>query len=111
VGRARNFGRDHPPLIAYNIGALGRTSQVFNSILTAVTHPAITQLEERADGIARGYLRVVLILCGLSDRWMCYCSEDFYIYGENVAYSLSPAMHNAAHQHCGMGHTYSIPAA
>ncbi|KAJ5298033.1 hypothetical protein N7508_008282 [Penicillium antarcticum] len=96
---------DHPPLIAYNIGALGRTSQVFNSILTGVTHPAITRSEENEldpQITSRDAVRAL---------FQSYMLDPlkFYISGENVAYSLSPAMHNAAHQHCGMGHTYTIP--
>ncbi|KAJ5740061.1 hypothetical protein N7533_012845 [Penicillium manginii] len=46
TNRIRSMPGEHPPLIAYNIGRLGRTSQVFNSILTSVTHPAITRSEE-----------------------------------------------------------------
>ncbi|OQE41311.1 hypothetical protein PENCOP_c005G02807 [Penicillium coprophilum] len=103
--KIKSLPGDHPPLIAYNIGALGRTSQVFNSILTAVTHPAITQsAENKSDPqiTSRDAVRAL---------FQSYVLDPlkFYIYGENVAYSLSPAMHNAAHAHCGMGHTYSIP--
>ncbi|KAJ5957892.1 hypothetical protein N7501_012171 [Penicillium viridicatum] len=103
--KIRSLPGDHPPLIAYNIGALGRTSQVFNSILTAVTHPAITQSADNKHDpqiTSRDAVRAL---------FQSYVLDPlkFYIYGENVTYSLSPAMHNAAHQHCGMGHTYSIP--
>jgi shikimate 5-dehydrogenase/shikimate kinase/3-dehydroquinate dehydratase len=103
--KIRSMPGDHPPLIAYNIGALGRTSQVFNSILTTVTHPAITQSAENKHDpqiTSRDAVRAL---------FQSYMLDPlkFYIIGENVAYSLSPAMHNAAFQHCGMGHTYSIP--
>lgn len=104
--RIRSLPGTHPPLIAYNIGALGRTSQVFNSVLTSVTHPAITASHHEYDPTITSRDAVLAL-------FQSYMLDPlkFYISGENVAYSLSPAMHNAAYQHCGMGHTYSIPPA
>lgn len=101
--RIRSLPGTHPPLIAYNIGALGRTSQVFNSVLTAVTHPAITASHHEYDPTITSRDAVLAL-------FQSYMLDPlkFYISGENVAYSLSPAMHNAAYQHCGMGHTYGI---
>ncbi|KAJ5179025.1 hypothetical protein N7492_002235, partial [Penicillium capsulatum] len=96
---------EHPPLIAYNIGRLGRTSQVFNSILTGVTHPAITPLTENERDpkiTSRDAVRALFQSYVLDPLKFC-------ILGASVAYSLSPFMHNAAIQHCGMSHTYSIP--
>ncbi|KAJ5549711.1 Shikimate kinase [Penicillium sp. DV-2018c] len=103
--KIRSMPGNHPPLIAYNVGALGRTSQVFNTTLAAVTHPAITTSTENKHDpqiTSRDAVRAL---------FQSYMLDPlkFYIIGENVAYSLSPAMHNAAFQHCGMGHTYSIP--
>lgn len=96
---------EHPPLIAYNIGRLGRTSQVFNSILTNVTHPAITPLTENEldpQITSRDAVRALFQSYVLDPLKFC-------ILGASVAYSLSPFMHNAAIQHCGMSHTYKIP--
>ncbi|KAJ5651118.1 uncharacterized protein N7484_004841 [Penicillium longicatenatum] len=96
---------DHAPLIAYNIGRLGRTSQVFNSILTNVTHPAITRTTENE--------RDPLITSrdAVKALFQSYVLDPlkFCILGSSVAYSLSPFMHNGAHQHSGMSHTYRIP--
>ncbi|KAJ5385821.1 hypothetical protein N7509_008362 [Penicillium cosmopolitanum] len=105
TNRIRSMPGEHPPLIAYNIGRLGRTSQVFNSILTSVTHPAITRPEENerdAQITSRDAVRALFQSYVLDPLQFC-------ILGANVAYSLSPAMHNAAIQHCGMSHQYSIP--
>lgn len=105
INRVRSLPGEHPPLIAYNIGRLGRTSQVFNSILTSVTHPAIVRPEENerdAQITSRDAVRALFQSYVLDPLQFC-------ILGANVTYSLSPAMHNAAIQHCGMGHTYSIP--
>ncbi|PYH68407.1 repressor protein [Aspergillus vadensis CBS 113365] len=96
---------EHPPVIAYNIGRLGRTSQVFNSILTSVTHPAIERSSdnERDPQITSRDAVQALFQSYVLDPL------QFFILGGNVAYSLSPAMHNAAFRHCGMSHTYTIP--
>lgn len=105
ANKIRAMPGDHPPLIAYNTGRLGRTSQVFNSILTGVTHPAITRSteNERDAQITSRDAVGALVQSYVLDRL------KFCILGASVAYSLSPAMHNAAIQHCGLGHTYSIP--
>lgn len=105
ANKVRALPGQHPPLIAYNIGRLGRTSQVFNSILTAVTHPAITRpIENERDAqiTSRDAVRALLQSYVLDPLKFC-------ILGASVAYSLSPTMHNAAFEHCGLGHTYSIP--
>ncbi|KAL3494168.1 type I 3-dehydroquinase-domain-containing protein [Aspergillus germanicus] len=96
---------NHPPIIAYNIGSLGRTSQVFNSILTPVSHPGIDRLskDERDPQITSRDAVQALFQSYVLDPL------QFYILGGSVAYSLSPAMYNAAFRHCGMEHTYSIP--
>ncbi|KAJ5211448.1 uncharacterized protein N7498_003094 [Penicillium cinerascens] len=103
--KIRSLPGEHPPLIAYNIGRLGRTSQVFNSILTGVTHPAITRETENERDVQITSHDAVRAL------FQSYVLDPlkFCILGASVAYSLSPAMHNAAFQHCGMSHTYSIP--
>ncbi|RAL01470.1 repressor protein [Aspergillus ibericus CBS 121593] len=96
---------DHPPVIAYNIGSLGRTSQVFNSILTSVTHPAIERTTDN------GRDPQITSRDAVQALFQSYVLDplQFFILGGNVAYSLSPAMHNAAFRHCGMSHTYTIP--
>jgi 3-dehydroquinate dehydratase type I len=101
--KIRSLPGPNPPLIAYNIGTLGRTSQVFNSILTSVTHPAITTKSSHDPQITSRDAVQALFASYILDPL------KFYISGENVTYSLSPAMHNAAYAHCGMGHTYTIP--
>ncbi|KAH3129848.1 hypothetical protein KXV82_001728 [Aspergillus fumigatus] len=105
INKIQSLPGSHPPVIAYNIGSLGRTSQVFNSILTSVTHPAI---KRRTDN---GRDPIITSRDAIQALFQSYTLDplQFYILGGNVAYSLSPAMHNAAFRHCGMRHTYSIP--
>lgn len=105
TNKIKSLPGDHPPLIAYNIGRLGRTSQVFNSILTNVTHPAITRLTENEldpQITSRDAVQALFQSYVLDPLKFC-------ILGASVAYSLSPFMHNAAMRHCGMNHTYKIP--
>ncbi|KAI9370958.1 type I 3-dehydroquinase-domain-containing protein [Aspergillus egyptiacus] len=105
INKIESLPGDHPPIIAFNIGSIGRTSQVFNSILTSVSHPAIErhpQNETDPEITARDAVQAL---------FQSYVLDPlkFYILGGSVAYSLSPAMYNAAFHHCGMQHTYSIP--
>lgn len=105
TNKIKSLPGDYPPLIAYNIGRLGRTSQVFNSILTGVTHPAITRSTENERDpqiTSRDAVQALFQSYVLDPLKFC-------ILGASVAYSLSPFMHNAAIQHCGMSHTYRIP--
>jgi 3-dehydroquinate dehydratase type I len=92
-----------PPLIAYNVGALGRTSQLFNPILTTVTHAAIHTTANNSPGepsiTSRDAVQALFQSFVLDPL-------HFYILGANVSYSLSPSMHNAAYRYLGMNHDY-----
>lgn len=92
------------PLIAYNSGLLGRLSCCFNPILTPVTHRSLTP---ETSGIAQPCITV------REAQEALYASFTldpmrFFVFGANVTYSLSPAMHNAAYKECGLPHVYSI---
>ncbi|KAL4983603.1 type I 3-dehydroquinase-domain-containing protein [Aspergillus falconensis] len=105
TNKIKSLPGDHPPIIAFNIGSLGRTSQVFNSILTSVSHSAIERRshnERDPQIMARDAVQALFQSYVLDPL-------QFYILGGSVAYSLSPAMYNAAFRHCGMNHSYSIP--
>lgn len=95
---------NHIPLVCYNTGRAGRRSVCFNQHLTPVI-PAVSseKLEEQNSQIA-----------GLSAREISqalYTSFTFdpmqiYIIGVSLEYSVSPAMHNAAFDTCGMPHRF-----
>lgn len=93
-----------PPIIAYNTGSLGRLSCCFNPILTPVTHDSIrsTCQTEKDASITVREAQVALFSSFALDPL------KFCVFGANVAYSLSPAMHNAAYRACGMPHQYSL---
>jgi 3-dehydroquinate dehydratase type I len=94
-----------PPLIAYNVGSLGRTSQLFNPILTAVTHAAI---HRKATTLNPEDLPTITSRDAVQALFQSFVLDPlhFYILGANVSYSLSPAMHNAAYRYLGMNHDY-----
>jgi shikimate 5-dehydrogenase/shikimate kinase/3-dehydroquinate dehydratase len=103
--RVRSLPGTHPPIIAFNIGLAGRSSQVFNLILTSVTHPAIkrSNRNERDPHLTSQDAVRALFQSYMLDPLR------FYILGASVAYSISPAMHNAAYRSCGLDHVYRIP--
>ncbi|KKK12825.1 hypothetical protein P175DRAFT_0448002 [Aspergillus ochraceoroseus IBT 24754] len=105
TNKIQSIPGEHPPILAFNIGGLGRTSQVLNSILTSVSHPAIQR------PAYNGRDPQITSRDAVQALFQSYALDplQFYILGGSVAYSLSPVMYNAAFRHCGMSHTYSIP--
>lgn len=102
--RINALPKSGPPIIAYNTGSLGRLSCCFNPILTPVTHDSIrsTCQTDKDASITVREAQVALFSSFALDPLR------FYVFGANVAYSLSPAMHNAAYRACGMPHQYSL---
>ena len=97
----------HPPLIAYNLGAVGKTSLVFNSLLTSVTHPLLREKSRVLKGspITAQEAMQALFQSFLLDPL------NFYVVGDTVSYSMMPALHNAAYIVCGMSYNYQIKEA
>jgi len=95
---------DHLPVIAYNLGDRGRPSLIENRIFTPVTHPimqttvSLSQIRQflptAAEAMQALYQRTILD------------PLHFYHLGASVFYSLSPAMHTAAYQVCGMNNDF-----
>ncbi|KAJ5185437.1 Shikimate kinase [Penicillium cf. griseofulvum] len=92
------------PLIAYNTGPLGRMSRCFNPILSPVTHPSLVPeypTHLRSCITAREAQKALYSSFALDPM-------QFFVFGANTTYSLSPAMHNTAFKICGLPHNYSI---
>ncbi|EME88513.1 uncharacterized protein MYCFIDRAFT_125938 [Pseudocercospora fijiensis CIRAD86] len=103
-----------PRLIAYCTGRHGRTSMCFNNILTPVAPASSpTASHTAANTNAADECRLVTARERNQALFSCFIHEpmQFFIYGANVSFSLSPAMHNAAYEACGMLHSYRTHSA
>lgn len=97
-----------PRLIAYCTGTQGRTSMCFNQILTPV-QPSNVGIDLEAS-----YTRHLITARARNEALFANFVHEpmqFLIYGANVSFSLSPAMHNAAYKACGMHHSYRTHSA
>ena len=88
------------PMIAINMGVLGKLSRVLNAFMTPVSHPA---LPFKA---APGQLSATEIRQGLSLLGEIQ-PKLFYLFGKPISTSRSPALHNTLFQLNGLPHIYS----
>jgi pentafunctional AROM polypeptide len=88
------------PLIAINMGVLGKLSRVLNGFMTPVSHPA---LPFKA---APGQLSAVEIRQGLSLLGEIQ-PKSFHLFGKPISASRSPALHNTLFRQTGLPHKYS----
>ena len=97
-----------PYLIAYNTGVLGRISCCFNKIFTPVYSQEVQ--ENAAFFSSRDLIPSLTLQQAQHSLYSCFLhnSLKFWIVGNDVSYSLSPAMHNAAHRSCGLPHQFGI---
>lgn len=90
-------------LSAFNYGRLGRPSQYVNQGLSPVLPPD-SHGERPSSGMpaitARQATKALFASFILDPLQFC-------IFGADVSYSLSPAMHNAAYTACGLPHKYT----
>ena len=99
------------PVIAYNVGSAGDLSSAFNTSLTPVTHPLLeaakqVTLNGRATPTAPSITSRQIQQILYSTR--TFHALNFHVFGSDVNYSLSPAVHNTGFEACGMRHTYNI---
>lgn len=97
------------PLICYNTGRTGRRSVCFNRHLTPVIPPSIKEPSDLSRRITNSSQNSLLTAREVTQA--LYSSFTFdamriYIIGASLDYSVSPAMHTAAYDSCGMPHQF-----
>jgi hypothetical protein len=95
---------DHLPIVAYNLGENGRPSLVANKIFTPVTHPIMNTTVSKSQ--IRQFLPTASEAMQALYQARVLDPLHFYHLGASVFYSLSPAMHTAAYQVCGMSNDF-----
>lgn len=82
------------PVSCYNTGKFGRSSVCLNPLLS----PVVLRSQATSRGVTLADAQKALY----SSFWRS--KKYFTVFGQNVSYSLTPAMHNAASTACGMPH-------
>ena len=88
------------PLIAINMGLLGKLSRVLNGFMTPVSHPALP-FKAAPGQLSAAEIRQGLSLLGEIQP------KSFYLFGKPISASRSPALHNTLFRQTGLPHEYS----
>ncbi|KAE8453351.1 hypothetical protein EG329_010212 [Mollisiaceae sp. DMI_Dod_QoI] len=88
------------PMLAINMGALGKLSRILNGFMTPVSHPALP-FKAAPGQLSAGEIRQGLSLLGE------IVPKSFYLFGKPISASRSPALHNTLFRQCGLPHEYS----
>lgn len=99
-------GLPHIPLIAFNTGPKGRNSQCFNKILTSVIPEPLVGMKMENSSYVAPALTAFEATSALHSSYIIDAMK-LYVFGANVGFSLSPAMHSAALKACGVPHVYT----
>ncbi|KAK0103575.1 3-dehydroquinate dehydratase (3-dehydroquinase) [Cadophora gregata] len=88
------------PMIAINMGIIGKLSRVLNGFMTPVSHPALP-FKAAPGQLSAAEIRQGLSLLGeITPR-------SFFLFGTPISASRSPALHNTLFQQTGLPHKYS----
>jgi len=89
------------PIIAVNMGTRGQLSRILNETFTPVTHPLLPS--KAAPGqLSFKQIQEALHLVGELP------SKQFYLFGNPIAHSMSPTLHNSGFQMLGLPHRYRL---
>ena len=93
------------PTIVFNVGALGRLSHVLNPLMTPVI-PDVQSQHSKQGSMAKLGLTSSRQLRMAWHMLVPVKRTQFYVVGAEVRQSLSPAMHNAGFNSCGLPFAY-----
>ena len=88
------------PMIAINMGIIGKLSRVLNGFMTPVSHPALP-FKAAPGQLSATEIRKGLSLLGEIEP------KSFYLFGTPISASRSPALHNTLFEATGLPHHYS----
>ena len=89
------------PLIAINMGPEGQLSRIQNTFLTPVSHPELP-FKAAPGQLSAAEIRTALTLHGVIKP------RQFYLFGNPISQSRSPALHNALFASNGLPHNYKL---
>ncbi|TAQ83825.1 hypothetical protein B7494_g7852 [Chlorociboria aeruginascens] len=87
------------PLIAINMGVIGKLSRVLNGFMTPVSHPALP-FKAAPGQLSATEIRSALSTIGEIEP------KTFYLFGSPISASRSPVLHNTLFYETGLPHTY-----
>ncbi|PFH55473.1 hypothetical protein XA68_18202 [Ophiocordyceps unilateralis] len=99
--KSRMLASQETPIIAINMGTLGKLSRILNGFLTPVSHPDLP-FPAAPGQMSAAEIRQGLTLIGEID------ARKFYLFGKPISQSKSPAIHNRLFQHMGLPHRYEL---
>lgn len=99
--RDRMVAAHDKPIIALNMGPIGKLSRVLNGFMTPVSHPDLP-FKAAPGQLSAAEIRAGLALLGEIE------AKNFYLFGKPISASRSPALHNAMFKQAGLPHKYSL---
>ncbi|KAI6086586.1 Pentafunctional AroM protein [Hypoxylon rubiginosum] len=99
--KERMFAAHGKPIIALNMGTVGKLSRVLNGFLTPVSHPSLP-FKAAPGQLSAAEIRTGLGLIGELEE------KQFYLFGKPISASRSPALHNTLFGQMGLPHQYSL---
>ncbi|CAM1509241.1 Fc.00g029800.m01.CDS01 [Cosmosporella sp. VM-42] len=97
--KSKMLAAQKTPMIAINMGRVGKLSRIINKFLTPVSHPALP-FKAAPGQMSAADIRRGLALLGELDQ------QNFYLFGKPISASRSPALHNALFDQVGLPHRY-----
>lgn len=89
------------PIIAINMGIEGQMSRILNTTFSPVTH-SLLPFKAAPGQLTFKQIQEALNLLGLLP------ARRFFLFGNPIAYSMSPTLHNTGFEVLGLPHTYEL---